>query len=230
MLKIKFNEQKISVPDNWADLTLADYEKWFMHQPEDKMQYIKLIADICKIDTDMLLESTAQLLEETSNAIQFVFDTDFEPSNKVKINGQNFYVPLSDKITLGEWIDIESILESDSDTKISEILAIICRPIGEKYDTDTAAARKELFRTLPCNKAMPVLAFFLHKKKESEAILNHYSQVVAQANRFLKDTKTFVINGGGIKQLPIWQRIRYIYLTRSLEKQLSKFSDFSSTE
>jgi len=230
MLKIEFNKQTISVPDNWGDITLADYEKWFMHQPDDKMQYVKLIADICKIDTDVLLESPTQLFDTISNAVQFVFDTDFEPATKVNIKGVDYFISLSDKLTLGEWIDIEDTLGSDSETKISEMLAIVCHPVGESYNVETAKERKELFRFLPCDKALPLLAFFLHRKKESDAILNHYSQVAAQANRFLKDTKTFVINGGGIKQLPIWQRIRYTYLTRSLEKQLSKFSDFSSTE
>jgi len=230
MLKIEFNDQKISVPDSWTDIALADYEKWFMHQPEEKMHYVKLIADICKIDADMLLESPTQLFDVISNAVQFVFDTDFEPTTKVNIKGQDYFISLSDKLTLGEWIDIEDTLGSDSQTKISEILAIVCRPVGESYNVETAKERKELFRKLSCDKALPLLAFFLHRKKESEAILNHYSQVVDQANQFLKDTKTFVINGGGIKLLPIWQRIRYIYLTRSLEKQLSKFSGFSSTE
>lgn len=229
MLRIEFNNQKISVPNSWADITLADYEKWFMHQPEDKMQYIKLMADICKIDTNMLLESPTQLFDAISDAVQFIFDTDCEPATKVNIDGQDYFISLSDKLTLGEWIDIESILDSDSETKISEMLAIMCRPVGESYDVETAKERKGLFRSLTCDKALPLLAFFLHRKKESEAISAHYSQVVAQANQFLKDTKTFVINGGGVKQLPIWQRIKFIYLTRSLEKQLSKFSDSSFT-
>jgi len=230
MLKIEFNQHKISVPDSWADITLADYEKWFMHQPEDKMQYVALVADICKVDAQWLLESPTQLFDVISNALQFVFDTDFEPAAKVNIGGTDYFISLSDKLTLGEWIDIEDTLSGESTTKVSETLAIVCRPAGESYTVETAAARKELFRSLPCDKALPLLAFFLHRKKESEAILAHYSQVVDQANRFLRDTKTFVINGGGIKLLPIWQRIRYTYLTRSLEKQLSKFSDFSSTE
>ncbi len=229
MLRIEFNNQKISVPDSWDEVTLADYEKWFMNQPKDKMEYVALIADICRIDADKLLDAPTQLFDAISDAIQFVFDTDLEPATKANIDGQDYFISLSDKLTLGEWIDIENTLASDSQTKISEMLAVVCRPAGESYDVETAALRKQLFRTLPCDKALPLIAFFLHKKRESEAILNHYSQVVDQANRFLQDTKTFVINGGGIKQLPIWQRIRYIYLTRSLEKQLSKFSDFSST-
>ena len=148
----------------------------------------------------------------------------------MQIGKQDYFICLSDKLTLGEWIDIEEVLNGNNESKISETLAIICRPAGESYNTDTSAGRKELFRNLTCDKAMPLLAFFLHKKKESETILNHYSQVMAQADRFLKDTKTFVTNGDGIKLLPIWQRIRYIYLTKSLEKQLSKYSDSFSTK
>ena len=229
MLTIEFNDQKFSIPESWADLCLADYERWFKHVPEDKMEYVRMVANICKIDPEVLLNAPTQLFDVISNAIQFIFNVDFSPATKVSIGGQSYFISVSDKLTLGEWIDIEEILNSDSETKISETLAIVCRPAGEEYNTETAARRKEVFRSLPCDKALPLVAFFLHRKKQSEAILHHYSTVVAQANQFLKDTKTFVINGGGIKRLPIWQRIRYIYLTKSLEKQLSKFSDSSFT-
>ncbi len=57
MLRIEFNEQNISVPDSWADITLADYEKWFMHQSGERVQDVNLIAGICKIDAAMLMES-----------------------------------------------------------------------------------------------------------------------------------------------------------------------------
>lgn len=229
MIKIEFDANTVHVPTKWKDIKLADYEQWFDRHPESKTDYVHFVADICKIDSRLLLDSPTALFDIIVQNIQFVFDTDVEPSPKVEIDGQNYFVSLSDKLTLGEWVDIESTLESDSATKISEILAIVCRPAGEDYDADRIAARKETFRHLTCDKALPLIGFFLHKKKESEAILNHYSTVLALANQFLKDTKTFAINGGGIKRLPIWQRIRYTYLTRSLEKQLSKFSDSYST-
>lgn len=229
MLKIEINNQKISLPESWADLSLADYEKWFKHRPDGKMEYVHFIAGICRLDSQWLLDSPTQLFDAIYEAVSFVFDTDFEPATRVNIDGQDFFIPVSDKLTLSEWIDVEETLNGDSQTKISETLAIVCRPAGESYNPDTAAIRQETFRNLPCDKALPLLAFFLYKKKKSEAILHHYSTVVAQANRFLKDTKTFVINGGGIKQLPIWRRIKYTYLTRLLERQLSKFSDSSFT-
>ncbi|NDV79342.1 hypothetical protein [Dysgonomonas sp. 511] len=230
MLKIEFNDKKILLPDSWDDITLGDYERWFMHTPADKQEYVKLVADICKMEEDELLKAPAQLFDVITNAIGFIFEPDFEPASKVEIGGREYFIAMSDRLTLGEWIDIEEILGSDSTTKVSEILAVVCRQAGESYNTETAARRKDMFRNLPCTKALPLIAFFLFKKKESEAILNHYSEVVAQANQFLKDTKTFVVNGGGIKRLPIWQRIRYIYLTKSLEKQLSKFSASCSIE
>lgn len=228
MIKIEIDDNTIHVPTSWEDVALGDYEQWFNRHPETKMDYVHFVADICKIDKDFLLGSPTQLFDIITQRISFVFDSDVEPSSKINIDGQDYFVSLSDKLTLGEWVDIESTLESDSPTKISEIIAIVCRPAGEEYDADTASRRKDMFRRLPCDKALPLIAFFLHRKKKSEEILRHYSALLAQANQFLADTKTFVINGDGIKRLPIWQRIRYIYLIRSLEKQLSKFSDFSS--
>ena len=229
MLKIKYLNQEISVPESWADLCLADYEQWFKRIPADQTEYLHMVTDLCRIDRELLLNSSVQLYDAISKAISFVSNADVEPDTHVNIDGQDYFIYPSDELTLGEWIDIEQTLESDSPTKISEMLAIVCRPAGESYNTVTATQRKEMFRNLSCDKALPLVAFFLHKKKKSEVILHHYSTVVAQANRFLKDTKTFVINGDGIKRLPIWQRIRYTYLTRSLEKQLSKSSDSSFT-
>ncbi|SBW07168.1 hypothetical protein [uncultured Dysgonomonas sp.] len=229
MLQIEFNDQKISVPQSWADLSLADYEKWFKRILEDQTEYLHMVADLCRMDRELLLNSPVQLYDAISKAISFASNADMEPDTHVNIDGRDYFISPSDELTLGEWIDIEQTLESDSPTKITEMLAIVCRPAGERYNTVTATQRKEMFRNLSCDKALPLVAFFLHKKKKSEAILHHYSMVAAQANRFLKDTKTFVINGDGIKRLPIWQRIRYTYLTRSLEKQLSKFSDSSFT-
>jgi hypothetical protein len=130
----------------------------------------------------------------------------------VKIDGTEYFISFADKLTLGEWVDAEGVINGESECKLSELLAILCRPVGEKYNPDLTAVRTAMFKDLPCDKALPLVSFFLSRKREFEAILNHYSMVMAQAGRFLRDTKTFAANGDGIKRLPIWQRIRYTCL------------------
>ncbi|NDV96561.1 hypothetical protein D0T84_16800 [Dysgonomonas sp. 521] len=230
MIKVEFNDVKLEIPESWRDIRLADYERLYMQNPETKLDQVRFVADVCGIDADMLLESPAQVFNTIAGIIDFVFDSELPPAASVKTNGKEYFISFADRLTLGEWVDAENVIGSDSESKLSELLAILCRPIGEKYNPDLAPERAEMFRNLPCDKALPLISFFLSRKRESEAILNHYSTVMAQAGRFLKDTKTFAINGGGIKRLPIWQRIRYTYLIRSLEKQLARCSDFSSTE
>ena len=230
MVTVELNNVKLEIPENWSDIKLSRYEKLYMQKPETKLDLVHFVADVCNIDANVLLESPAQVFNALAEIVDFVFDSELPPANAIKVGDTEYFVSFADKLTLGEWVDAENVIGTDSKCKLSELLAILCRPIGEKYNPDLLGERTEMFKNLTCDKALPLISFFLSKKREYEAILNHYSTVMTQAARFLKDTKTFAINGGGIKRLPIWQRIRYTYLIRSLEKQLAKCSDFSSTK
>lgn len=229
MLKIKIGDVYGYIPQSWSEVTLGEYEQWSRYQTEDDTNYLGLVAAICKVDVALLMDISVDEFDVIRNALRFMTETEVEPSPRIEIDGQAYTVSPSDKLTLGEWVDIDAIMAGGSDSRISEMLAVVCRPPGEKYDPDTAAARGDIFRRLTCDKALAPVNFFLLRKKKSDEILNLYSEVVDQAVRFVRDTERFVTNGDGIKLLPIWQRIRYTFLMKSLKKQLSKFSDFSST-
>lgn len=47
---------------------------------------------------------------------------------------------------------------------LSNILAIVCRPVGEKYDCKNNDERREVFAALPVSKVLGVLAFFCTAK------------------------------------------------------------------
>lgn len=224
-MKIEFDNVCLEIPDSWKDIKLSDYERWYLLKPETKVEYIQFVADVCKIDAKILLNAPAQIFEMVTACIQFIFDVDFEQSNKIEIDKVTYLISTDKKLTLGEWVDVESTLESDSTTKLSELLAIVCRPVGEVYNPDISEERVAVFKNLTCDKTMPLIAFFLHKKQKSEAISSHCLTVITQANQYLTDIENLALNGAGIRLFPIWQRIRYIYLMRSLKKQLSKFSD-----
>ena len=228
-MKLKFDNICISVPQKWSEITLGDYEQWHNDTPESNSDYMRMMATICKTDINTLMNAPAGIFDELSKVLNFINNTQVEATRQIDIDGETYSIATTDKLTLGEWVDIDSILNSNSTTKISEMLAVVCRPLGETYNADTINGRKELFRSLGCDKALALISFFLRKKKKSEEISNLYSEVVAQANQFVQDTEHFVTNGDGIKQLPIWQRIKYTYLMKYLKKQLSKFSEFYYT-
>lgn len=228
-MKLEFNGTTLEVPTSWSDIELGEYEKWFMCEPKEQMEYVEFVANICKIEPQTLLESPTQVFNIMVEALSFISNQDFEPVNYIKIDGEKYFVSFSDDLTLAEWVDVEGVLESESESKVSEILAILCRPAGEKYDTTVADRRKDVFRSLPCDKVLPLIAFFLHKKRQSEKILSLCSMVKDQTDQLVKDINHFAESGDGIKSLPIWQRIKYYFLTRYLKKRLSKFSDSFST-
>lgn len=224
MMKIEFDSLKLEIPTSWKEIKLSDYERWYMFNPESKLEMIRFVASVCKIDAKTLTGSPVQVFNIIADTIGFVFENNLPESNKVNIEGEDYFIAVSDKLTLAEWVDIESVLESDSETKLSDLLAIVCRPAGEPYNPDRIEDRSKVFKNISCDKILPLIGFFLLKKKKSEKILSHCLEVTDQSSQFLHHIKSSVLNGGGTKRLPIWQRIRYCYLMKSLEKQLLKFS------
>lgn len=229
MKKIEFDGTTISVPQSWAELTLAQYELLTCANKDDAAAYLQLLATLCNTDADTLSGMPREVFDVVSSSLSFITLTEVEPSPTIEIDGVSYSVAQSDGLTLGEWVDINMIMSGDSPNKLADILSVVCRPQGEPYKADISASRRAMFASLPCDKALRPIGFFLSRKKKSDEILTLCSEVVAQADRFVSDTEHFVINGDGIKQLPIWQRIKYIFLMKYLKKQLSKFSDFSST-
>lgn len=228
-MKLECNDTVLHVPASWAEITLGDYERWFMKQPETKMEYVEFVAAICKVEPDVLLDSPAQVFNIIVDTLGFVFQENFEPANAIEIDGQRFSVAFSEELTLAEWVDVESVLEGESDTKISELLSVLCRPYGERYDAKTAESRRELFRNLPCDRVMPLVAFFLRRKAESDRISHLFSTVKDRTDLLLADINRFAESGDGIRSLPIWQRIKYTVLMKYWKRRLSKFSDSFST-
>lgn len=229
MITLSFDDKQISIPQSWCDIRLGEYERWFRIEPQTRMEQIQLVANICGIDTELLLNNPTQIFDTIIDIVRFVFEEyNGEAVNRIEVDGDSYCIAFTEELTLAEWVDIESVFESDSESRLSDILSILCRPIGEHYDSKVSETRKEMFADLPMDKALPLLAFFLQQKERFQNVSNLYSEVKQQVDQYLLLTHSFVENGDGIKLLPIWQRIKFYFLMRSLKKQLSKCSAFSS--
>jgi hypothetical protein len=230
-MKLNFNETTLSVPESWADVCLSKYENCFVHNdyatPERR---IELFAQLCGTTPQVLLGAPAEVLGILEDTLSFVYEQNFEPKPFAEIGGLMYLMPPSDELSLGEWVDAEGVLASGSPTKVADTLAIVCRPAGEKYDSKATDRRRELFRNLPCDKALPLAAFFLRRKELSEKISSRYSEAAGQASRLQEVINHFAENGAGTRWSQIWPKIRFYILTRYSKKLLSKFSAFFSTE
>lgn len=231
MLTLSFDDKQMNIPQSWADIRLSDYEGWFRSEPKNRMDQVKFVANICAIDVDVLLNNPTGLYDVITDSLGFVFD-DYQgqTANCIAIGDTTYAIAIANELTLAEWVDVESVFESESETRLSDILSVICRPLGELYDSKKSDGRKLLFRNLSMDKVLPLLAFFLQQKQKFQTASNLSLQVKQQLNQYLELTRSFVESGDGTKSLPIWQRIKFYFLMKSLKKQLSKCSDFYSID
>lgn len=230
-IKLDENQKTINIPQSWNEICLGDYEKWFDLQPENHSDEIKLIAQICKVDENTFLDNPTRLFDIVAESLSFVFDeNNHQAAHQIEIEGIEYSISFSDELTLAEWIDVELAFEDEKlQSRLSGILSILCRPRGERYDSKRCESRKEMFANLSMDKVFPLLSFFLQQNEVSEMTSSLYSYLQDQSAQYLRIIQGFVENGDGIKSLPIWQRIRYFFLSKYLENRLSKSSDSFST-
>lgn len=228
MIKLTFENQEVFVPESWSDIRLSDYEHWFATQPQSRIDQVKLVAQICNMSAEPLLQNPTQLFDTICDTVSFAFEEyRGTAKNEIRIGDKNYVISFTDELTLAEWVDIESVYENGENAQsyLSDILAILCRPQGEVYDSKKCSKRKQMFGQLTMDKVLPLLAFFLLQKERYQIASNLYSEVKALADQYLHHIQIFAESGAGTKSLPIWQKIKYYFLTKSLKKQLSKYSD-----
>lgn len=162
MKRIKIEDTLYNVPESWDDVTLGQYEKWFDYVADTKMKEVELVSLISTIPFDLLSTLPLSFYTDVLNMVSFAFaGNDFKPSNKIVIDNDVYSVSVKDELTLAQYVDVEATFEEEgNDSRLSEILAIVCLRKGEKYDSKILKERKKLFQDLKMNEVFPLLAFF----------------------------------------------------------------------
>lgn len=226
MKKITIENTTYKIPTSYQDITLGDYESWFDFEATNSYERIKLVSLITKIPYDVLMELPTSVFSYLASEVSFPFSKGFdyfEKLNEIVVDGISYSIGYKDEITLAEWVDVEAVLQQD-ENRLSEILAIVLRPIGEKYNSKNNPLRIALFRDITLDKAFPLFAFFLTLNHQYQKIIQLYSKVVEMANLQVEQCETYQKNGDGITQLSYWQKKIYQRLMKRLKKQLSKCS------
>ena len=189
---MNFGEWKIA--DKWEDVTLKQFTELMKLNEKaikDVRDVIAILSDHTKEEINLL---PIDFIESMMARLTFLNKApEVNNSNEIKIDGEVYFVNVMEKLKTGEFIDVNSAIQSDS-LNYAAFLAILCRKKGELYNDDFVAnhldERIEMYNNQPITKILPVIGFFLNlwriSKAPSQACMTEIQQT---ANQLLTETE-----------------------------------------
>jgi hypothetical protein len=167
-------EVKLTIPNEWSDITIGTYQKYVEIQEgkgSEKNKVLRSLALLCGTTINVVKKMAYSDLLEIMQIIKSLIDTepDKEEFKKVFIFNKEEYgfVPNLSKITTGEYIDLENYCKEPI-KNLHTIMSILYRKITfkrneryaiEPYDPDQF--KEELFKDCKMDIALNSLGFFL---------------------------------------------------------------------
>ena len=176
---------KWNVPTKWDGITLKIYqeiEKYYEDKETKEFDVREVLHILTNKDWDEINALPAEFLDTILTHLIFLTTTPEvgEASNKIVVDGVEYKINVMEKLKLGEYVAVDTVLKADKHDYAS-ILAILCRKEGEIYDSTYEAEvfdkRKEMFENQPVTKILPIVSFFLDLYITLETPSQLYSQV-----------------------------------------------------
>ena len=183
-------EVKLTIPDNWSDITIETYQKYVKIQEgkgSEKNKVVKSLALLCNTTPFVVKKMDYKDLLEIMSIIKTMIDTEpkEEEFRKTFIFKEEEYgfVPNLSKLSTGEYIDLETYCKQPIEN-LHIIMSILYRKITfkrnerfaiENYDPDEF--KEELFKDCPMDIALSSLGFFLTLGSVLARTSQHFLQV-----------------------------------------------------
>ncbi|MDR2950702.1 MAG: hypothetical protein LBV71_16060 [Prevotella sp.] len=227
MIKITIDNVDYNIPSEWSDVKLSQYEKWFECDIKEKEDEIAFVSNVSGIDLNLLKTLPLSFYNDLVDIIGFSLkDANMLPKSNIIIDGIQYSINSRNELTLDEWVDTEAVLKGN-DNKLSSVLAIVCRPTGEIYNSNRLSERIELYKNITMDKLFPLFSFFLTLKEQYQKIMNTCLMVQEVTNQLHLHIENLVKNGGGISRLQNWRMIIFKkWITFSNSKLLKYLTSF----
>lgn len=175
---------EVKVPKDWSEVTLKKYQEIERYyEDKDKAFNVLDVLDILiDKDKDYIMSLPTEFLDTILAHLVFITLSPEvgEASNKIVVDGVEYKINVMEKLKLGEYVAVDTVLKADKHDYAS-ILAILCRKEGEIYDSTYEAEvfdkRKEMFENQPVTKILPIVSFFLDLYITLETPSQLYTQV-----------------------------------------------------
>ncbi len=204
---------ELSVPSSLESIELRQYQKYMgvvesnedVENAEDFLN-MKLVEIFCDVSLKDVSSIELQDFEKITDIIGKAFAEKTPLIRHFKLGDTEFgFVPNLDKISIGEYIDIEANIV---DWKTAhKAMAVLFRPITKKRDEkyqieeyEGSTVYSDALRYMPLNIAMGAMVFFYHLGKD---LLNHTLKALEEdkkVNSIIQQELLSEKNGGGISQ------------------------------
>ena len=215
---IDFGE--VSVPKSWEEIdlkTFQDIERYYADK-DKQFNIIEVLHIVLNKDKDWVMSLPSEFLDIILEKLAFLQTQPEvkEPTNKIKIDGEEYVVNIMEKLKTGEYVAFDTVLKNDTHN-YAAMLAILCRKPGEIYDSKFEAEvyenRVKMFEQQPITNILPICSFFLTLWVTLGKHSAMYSQVEEAINHTAKHIKTS-------KNLGVFRRFYMNWQIRKLRKSL----------
>lgn len=190
---------KLTIPTSLSEIKLKDYVR-FMNvvKGSNDAEFInqKMVECFCGIDLKDVAKISLSDLDNLVEHFNKLFEQKTKFINRFTLKGIEFgFIPNLDKITNGEYMDIDSNISDVNNYHI--LMGIMYRPITNKYkdryEIEPYEAKEEYFelmKDLTLDVVLPALVFFYHLGTELLKVLPRFLEEEANKMSSRKNTNS----------------------------------------
>ncbi len=203
---------ELSVPSNLESIELWQYQKYMgvvetnKDQEATEFLNLKLVEIFCGVSLKDVSSINVKDFNKITEIIGNAFAEDTPLIRHFELDGIEFgFVPNLDKISIGEYIDIESNLSGFKN--MHKAMAVLYRPVTkkhkEKYQVEEYVGHDEYaeaMKYMPLNAALGAMVFFYRLEKD---LLNTTLKCLEEEKdnkQIIQALHRFQVNGDGISQ------------------------------
>jgi hypothetical protein len=176
------------LPEKWEEINVETFQKVFskdIMSMTNVEQTLHILTCLTNLSEDLILQLPIDTFKDLVDKIIFIFsEIPKEEIEFIEINDEKYYLYSDyEKLTTGEIISLDTILESNKNNVnkcLSDILCIFLRKKKENGKlekfTTTLFERKDMFSKLPINKVYHLIIFFLTTRNISTPNIKDYTE------------------------------------------------------
>lgn len=227
---------KLQLPKTLRNIKLRDFQKYsniIESNPDADRDFleIKIMEIFCGLKYKDISSLPVGIFDDATSWMMSMFENKTPLVNRFNMIGSDGvevefgFIPNLDKITMGEYIDLNNYFGSDTD--LHKAMAVLYRPIHPSYkDKDNyrigsyegTSTHSDIMKDMPLDVALGARVFFLRLGTKLSTLTMSYLQSQIQEETILseEEKKDLIANMNGIKNYTLLQAEKHLELMRLL--------------